>query len=396
MAALTPRFKLNAFGGGTPGTITDDGQKFTGLDRFTTDRLLSQTEVHDHKYHPLPGALSVPAVATLLTEGGALQGGYTYYYRFSVVDEQGNESLASVETSVPTPTLLPIPGMPSASVDISVGALTPGLYYYGLTALRGVEETPLGQATLVALQNGETAVLLELPDFGVADSVRVWRMGSTESGYTSVALVAVGATEYVDDGSVSPDPCATDPANQPPQTNTGTASYAVTVDLPVGVDLTTARSWRLYRTVYPGIYSTSSLVHDVVERADEWDPLSPLLTSWTDTGGRAVSGKPMDADLNMRFQTFTFDSAMEGLPDPVPYPQDYPLVFDDVLYVKRGDVWVAVSAATGGGALSGGGALLTSPVGNRFILGVADDGTLQTYATDFPGPPAALTDVVVN
>lgn len=388
MATLTPRFKLNAFGGGTPGTINDDGQKFTGLDRFTIDRLFNQTEVHDHKYHPLPGALSVPAVATLLAEGGALQGGYTYYYRFSVVDEQGNESLASVETSVPTPALLSIPGMVNASVDISVGTLTPGLYYYGLTALRGAEETPLGQATLVALQNGETAVLLELPDFGDADSVRVWRMGSTEAGYTSVALVAVGATEHVDDGSVPPDPCATDPANQPPQTNTGTASYAVTVDLPVGVDLTTARSWRLYRTVYPGIYSTSSLVHDVVERTDEWDPLTPLLTSWTDTGGRAVSGKPMDADLNMRFQTFTFEDA-PVLPDPAGYPENYPVIFANILYAKRAGAWVAISSPAGS-------PILTSAGGKRHILTVGDDGVLSTVPTLYPGPPVAPTDLMVS
>lgn len=391
MASLTPRFKLNAFGGGIPGTIIDDGQKFTGLDRLTTDRLLSQTEAHDHKYHPLPAVLSVPAVATLLAEGGALQGGYTYYYRFSVVDAQGNESLASVETAVPTPTLLPIPGMPSASVAAWVGVLTPGLYYYGLTALRGAEETPLGQAPLVALQSGESAVLLELPDFGDADSVRVWRMGSTESGYTSIALVTVGTTEYIDSGSVPPDPCAMDPANQPPQINTGTASYAVTIDLPVEVDLTTARAWRLYRTVYPGIYPTSSLVHEVVERTDEWNSTLPLLDSWTDVGGRSVLGRPMDVDLNMRLQSFTFDSAVDVLPDPAPYPENYPLVLDDVLYAKRSSAWIAVtSTATGSSAV------LTSPSGDRFILSVADDGSLSTVPTTFPGPPAAPTDLVVS
>jgi len=385
MAGLTPRFKLNYFGSGTPGTPNDDGQKFFSLDRLTLDRLLAAVESHDHRYRAPEVAPSDPALVVLNVGEGKLQGGYTYFYRYAVVDAQGNESIAGPETPVTTPSLLPMPGMPSAFVtgEGSGGALRPGIYYYALTALRGSEETPLGPATLIQLQEGDGTVNLTLPEFGDADTLRVWRMSSTEPGYTRIGLVAAGETTWADDGSVPADPCSCDPGNSPPSSNTGTSSYSVTVTLPDTVDLTTARGWRLYRTMYAGIYPANSLVAEVVENEQEWDPNSPLLRAWTDGGAATVAGKPHDSDLNMRFQPLTFD-VVEELPDVAAYPSGYPLVVEDKLYVKLAGNWTAV-AGGGGGPTTG---VMTAPSGARFILSVDDQGALVTTPTDFPGPPA--------
>jgi len=276
-------------------------------------------------------------------------------------------------------------------VDATVGVLTPGLYYYALTAVRGAEESPIGAAALTALQAGETSVLVELPAFGDAESFWIWRMGSTEPGYTRILLIdAGGATSYVDAGAVPADPCSCDPGNVPPRSNTGISSYGATVTLPVDVDLATAQSWRLYRTVYPGVYASASLVHEVVEREDEWDPLSALLTVWTDVGGRATSGKPMDSDLNMRFQTFTFDTAAV-LPDPTGYPAGYPMLVGGVLYALLDGAWVAVSAPGGGGS-----PIMTDNDGLRHVLYVNTDGSVDTIPTAYPGPPGAPSSLGVS
>jgi hypothetical protein len=387
---LTPRFKLSHFGGSVPGTINEDGQKFTGLDRLTLDRLLAAVEAHDHHYRVRAdtGATDPAPTTGLLLGAGVMQGGFSYFYRYAVVDEFGNESVASAEAELVTPALLVSPGMPGLSSGQGTGTLTPGIYYYGLTAIKGTEETPLGPAVVIGLQAGDTKVVLDLPAYGAADSFRIWRMGTTEPGYTRIAIVNSPTTTYTDLGTVPADPCSSDPGNSPPQVNTGIRSYAVNVTLSAAIDLTAARSWRLYRTVYPGIYSSASLVHEVVERTSEWDLATPLVRTWRDTGMPAVTGKPMSSDMNMRFMSFTLDTAL-SLPDPAGYPESYPLIVGSVLHAKRSGVWVEL----GGGAPAT--TILTSPNGSRFAVHVQDDGSLATTPTLFPGPPAAPINLTV-
>lgn len=387
MSSLTPRFRLEYFGGPTPGTITANGQKYTSADRLTLDRLLAQVEGHDHLLRPPTGVLAVPSTAELTSGAGILPSGPTYYYRFSVVDENGMESVASPAVAVPTPALLATPGIPALDTDSGVvGTLPPGIYYYALTALRGAEETPLGSSAVISVIAGQTSVRLAFPAFGEADSFRVWRMGYNESGFTKLAVVATA--EYVDDGSIPADSCACDPGNQPPQTNVGVANYGVVLTLPVAVDLTTARAWRVYRSASAASYPTASLVHEVVEREDEWNDETPLLRSWTDDGSALSIGKPQDADLNMRFAPFTFDTATV-LPSPLLYPANYPIVVEGRLYAKVVDAWALV------GGSGGAPAVLTSPDGSRFVLTVANTGALSTMTTLMPGPPAAPENVSV-
>lgn len=392
MAGKTPRFGFNYFGGGTPGTITDDGQKYTSFDRLMLDRLLAAIEKHDHKYRPPETGMSTPPTGVLTPDSGSLTAGYTYRYKVGIVDAQGNESIASPELAVSTPTPLPPPGLPALTNNDDPGTLVPTYYYYAVTGHRGSEESTLGQAAMISLVVGESSVVVELPDYGDAESFSVWRMGSTEPGFTRIGNTT-GST-FLDDGSTPADPCACDPGVAPPSTNTGISSYSITVTLPAGTNLETARSWRLYRTVYAGIYNATSLVHEVVEREDEWDPTSPLLTSWTDTGGPLVSGKPMDTDQNMRFLPMAFDAATDDLPDIAGYPLNYPLLFDGSLYVSTASGWELVSAAGGGGG--GASPVMTAPNGSRFVLTVDNDGVLTTTPTALPGPPAAPTGLTVT
>src|SRR6478735_4067558 len=225
MAGTTPRFGFNFFGAGTPGTISDNGQKYTSLDRLLLDRLLTAVEAHHHRYVPPTSGLSSAPTTTLLTTGGQLSAGYTYYYKVAVVDLEGNESIASPEAAQGTPTPLQPPAMPGLTGDPSVvgstGTLLPGYYYYALTGLRGTEESTIGPAAMVNLVVGETAVQLDLPAYGAATSFRVWRMGSQDAGFTRIGIVNVGTDIFVDDGSTPADPCACDPGVAPPPFNTG-------------------------------------------------------------------------------------------------------------------------------------------------------------------------------
>jgi hypothetical protein len=389
MAGLTKRFRLNRFGGGTPGTIVDNGQKYTSADRDTIDRLFAQTELHDHHIAPAQAGMLSAATLALVTGGGALEAGEQYRYRYAVVDARGMESTGSLSATIETPDLLATPGAPSLYVDpADVGTLPRGMYYYAVTALRGAEETPLSPAVTTSVSAGEGAVRVELPPLGLADSFRVWRMGTADAGFTKLGVTS--AAEFIDNGSVPADPCACDPGNTPPQVNVGVSIYGITVTLPASVDLTTARSWRLYRSV-DSTFPTASLVHEVVERQSEWDDTSPLLRSWTDDGGVLATGSPQDTDVNMRFQPFTLDRAAE-LPDPVGYPEDYPLLVDQTLYVRVNGAWAAVAGPGGAG---GGAGVLTAPNGSRFEIVVANDGSLSTQPTAMPGPPAAPQNVSV-
>jgi hypothetical protein len=394
MSGRTSRFGFSKFGGTVTGTIIDDGQKYTSIDRDTLDRLLAAIELHDHHLGAVTSAPATGPDLTLVPSGGALRGGYTYYYRFSVVDADGNESIASPEVSQVTPALLAKPGLPQLNQPdpVPVGTLGAGIYYYALTAIRGAEESVLGPAIVVSLAAGTTSVQLLLPDYGLAESFQVWRMASTDRGYTRVEVINDPETDFIDDGTVPADPCAVDPSNAPPTYNTGVSSNAIDVDLPVGTVLgATDIGWRIYRSTRSGVYPTASLVALVTELNDEMDPDSGIVRSYTDIGNPLQNGLPMSFDQNMRFQPLVLDNA-SALPLTAGYPDYYPLVVGGILYVKLADTWVALGAdAAGGGAT-----ILTDVSGARWLLDVDIDGALITVATVFPGPPTAPQNVTVN
>lgn len=298
MSGRTSRFGLNWFDGDAqPGSLADDNNKFTGEDRLILDRLLTAIEQHDH----LPDSTTddAPAVPTLTyaSTGGALEAGTTYFYKLTFVDSKGLESDASDEASVVLPAQLDAPDAPGPDTD-TAGSLTPGLYYYALTAVRGSEESALGDPVPVTLRADEHKVTLTLPALGVATSYRVWRMSDTEGFWRKFSDV-VTTGSFVDDGTATP--AATDA----PTANSGVATYAVTVQLQ-GADATLVQGaqfsgWKIYRSTTSGTYGGSSLVHYVTERVDDLDPTSARLTSWVDDGDALLSGAPPFQASKMHF-----------------------------------------------------------------------------------------------
>jgi hypothetical protein len=338
---------LNYFGGDTPGSLDDGSDKFTGEDRLSIDRILTALEKHNHR---LNTAMDVPGAPPALTFPagieGTLEGGTTYYYCVSFVNDDGLETVAGPEVSLPTPDLLPAPDAPSGETSDSTGTLSAGLYYYALSALRDEEESPLGALEAVTVLSGENTVTLTLPAPGDATGFQVWRQKDTDPGWTRIATAT--STTFLDTGTIAPGVYG-DPANIPPATNTGISSYAIQIAL-TGADLSgvgAARSWRIYRSEISGIYTSTALIHEVIERDDDLDPTSALKRSWIDDGDAPLTGSPKEFSTELQVPPFTFDTA-DPLPDATNYPDNYPMVDGSgVLYLTRSGIWVAVTGQPG-------------------------------------------------
>ncbi len=351
MAGQTPRFGLNFFGGDTPGTLDDDNDKFTSEDRLSIDRLLAALEKHDHRRPTSIDAPDDPPGAVLGFDG-TLEAGTTYHYCVSFVNADGLETVSGPEVSIEMPELLPAPDAPAGETSESTGTLPPGLYYYALTGLRDDEESPLSDLETVTVLSDEDTVILTLPDLDDADGYQIWRQGENDPGWTRIA-VSTGPT-FTDDGSV-PAGVYGDPANIPPTITTGQGSYSVTISL-TGDDLTrvaTANAWRIYRTEISGAYGATSLVHEVIERTDELDPESDLVTTWIDDGDAQLTGSPKLLASELQIPAFTFESA-DTLPSAAGYPDNYPLIDGSgVLYIARAGIWGTVTGQRGVAVFTG-------------------------------------------
>lgn len=346
MAGQTPRFALNFFGGDTPGSLDDDADKFTGEDRLTIDRILAAFENHNHR---VAASLDVPDADpdVQLGTAGTLAAGTTYYYVVSFLNAQGLETPSGPEVSVDTPDLLEASDAPQGtSSTVTANTLTAGQYYYALTGLRAGEESPLGDPTTVTVLEGENTVSLVLPALGDADNYQVWRMKDTDPQWTRIVTTNTGTA--TDDGSIPP-ALYGDPANTAPTDNTGVDKYSVTITL-TGDDLTslpTTSGWRIYRTDTSGLYSSASLVHEVIERTDDTNPSSPLLSSWIDTGDAQLTGSPKLFSNELLVAPYTFEEN-SPLPAASGYPQNYPMLDGaGVLYMNRSGTWTPVSGTRG-------------------------------------------------
>jgi hypothetical protein len=401
MASTTPRFGLNYFGGDIPGSLTDDGQKYTLGDRLLIDKLLAAIEAHNHHVTAVDSDLPTDAPTLTLHDdvGGTLEAGHTYYYEITFVDDNGLETPAGDEVSIDTPDLLDAPAAPSGE-SATGGSLPAGMYYYALTAIRGTEESTLGSAFTMTLLAGEGTATLTLPALGGADSLRVWRMGLNESYYTKIGTSSTGT--FTDTGTVAADPCACDPDNQPPAANSGASIYSVTLALSTAdaaiISAGHIKSWRIYRTETSGNYLASSLVHDTVETIDELDPDSGLVTTWIDDGDSLLPGQPPLNTQRLVFTPYSFET-VTTFPTASDYPEGYPLIKDGALYVQIGGSWTTVGG--GGGSFD----LTTIPRGGFSSpwsgLAIPGDPTTGLSVVDLSGarestawyPTKPLTDI---
>jgi hypothetical protein len=301
--ALTQRFGLTHFGLGVDGSLFEDGGKFTGRDRRVIDRVLHALEAHDHSGGARVEDPEAVPTLELLSEGGSLPAGVTFYYRVSFIDRFGLESAAGPEVSVSTPGPVEIPAPPRVEAKPG-GELDPGLYWYALSVHAGGNETQLSPPSVIGLSDWLSVAIGSPNDFPEgAEEVSVWRQGPLDSGFTRLVTMPIPTDPlefFLDDGSIASDPCACDPENLPPEENLTNATSSVVISLPsseVG-PATGVRRWRVYRSDRPGEYDAASLVAEVVETTEEAG--GALVNEFLDTGLEAGPGSPLEVSQTLQ------------------------------------------------------------------------------------------------
>lgn len=298
--ASTPRFGLSRIQAGD--SFGADGFKFSDADRLTIENLIYSALQHHHT-----GAVTeVPATDTapdvdLDSTFGAVPGNHRVFYKMTWVDVSGNETVATPEAYVDTPSTIAVPGTPVLAVNSTGGTLTPGNYYYVLSAYKTANsaETQAQSPAFITVPIGTSTNRLTVgfPTLPTgADGFNVYRRGPGEVQYSFLASVAVSGgspTSYTDTGSVTPNAARSVPSgNTTNSTNNITVTVpATTVDnvsYPAGT-VPVGYTWKLYRSYVSGEY-TNTLLHHVVEETSPGSGV--VLGYYVDTGGGTQQGTP--------------------------------------------------------------------------------------------------------
>lgn len=294
MAGETSHYSLQKLSQGDP--FSTNGYKFTNADRDFEDRLL-WLGAEGHHHTGAPATATGPATApsmTLSLTGGTIPAGTTVYYKYTLVDANGNESSGSPEGSISTPAQITEPASPTLSTFNSAGSLLPGNYYYVLSAYTTTytQETLAKNPNYITVPTTTTTntITLTMPSAPAgATGFNIYRKRPGGANYLYLTSVAAATTTWDDDGSVTED------CNRIlPVRNTTNATNAINVCLsgaspvvPVG------STWKVYRTYVSANYDNSFL-HWVTE---ETFTGSGIISPCTEDVGNATSaGKPPTSD----------------------------------------------------------------------------------------------------
>lgn len=270
-------------------SFDQDGYKYTNDDRQLMDRLFLQMMEHDHTGTAFAAELSDTSPnLDLETTDGNLAPGLRIYYRYSLVDVNGNESAASPIVYVDTPDPVAEPSVPVLSLASTGGTLLPGTYHYVLTAYTTANtlETKIGGIGYKTVNTGTSTneITIAMPSLpSGATGFNIYRKGPGNPRY--YYLASTTSTSYVDDGSVALTTSRTTPnSNRTYNTNKVVITYpGATPTVPTGY------TWKIYRTFDQSDWSYS-LLHHVVEDT------SPGIidVEWSDRGESTSVGSPSE------------------------------------------------------------------------------------------------------
>lgn len=258
--------------------------KYGVADRKFIDHLLGST----HHHNGVTVDSSEPPAPTVLLHaeaGGTLAPGSTVYYKYSLVDEEGQEQLASKMAVIHVPRQLAAPTkaptltmVTSASTDVRSGATQ---YVVTAWTLEDTQETtPSPSATaLAAPGKGVTITFPALPSG--AGGWNVYRKDPADTEFRFLASVTAEATDAGDDFTVF----STPPRRTAPTTNTTNTKFLARVTLPADVALAGNSSWRVFRTTNPSDWG-HSLVADLTN--------AQLNSTVTDYGHAPSEGSPSE------------------------------------------------------------------------------------------------------
>ncbi len=298
MPFLTQNF---SFTGLLPGDqFSANGYAFVDDNMVRIDSLLALGR--DHQHTGASGSISNPDTApslVLATDQGNLPAGTTVRYRYSYVDQFGNETAASPEATVTTASPIGSPSALALSFQDTGGTLLGGLYFYALTSYvtSNTAETRLGVRSDISVNFATTTnqITMQLPSLPAgATGFNVYRRAPGETLYnylTSIDMdVATPPTEYIDTGAVSPN-CE----RQPPNTNNTNSQNNVDISLPGATPTVPANvTWKIYRSFNAGVWTASNLHHVVEETFGGSGIIDP---TYLDLGGGTGTQTAPEASL---------------------------------------------------------------------------------------------------
>lgn len=289
MADPTANYGLQTLGPGEPFSL--NGYQYVNADRHKIDNLLYlgvEGHVHDGEG---TGAVEPDEGPDLELDdtAGTLPAGTRIYYKYTLVNSSGQETIPSTESFIDTPSPVETPAAPTLFQDTVGGALQPGNYYYSLSAYVSASitetkaENPVHiSVPVTTLTNTITLGLPTVPDG--ATGFNVYRRKPGQSKYFYLDSIdmssATPPTEYLDDGSVGED-CD----RGLPRYNTTNTTNTVTVTLPASAPLEEGYTWKIYRTYVNGAWDSSFLTH-VVEFVAE---ATPTITDFYEDIGLSTS-----------------------------------------------------------------------------------------------------------
>lgn len=298
MARFSDRWGLSILGPGDK--ISDRGYKFAAADIALVDRLLAYA-VEQHRHTGLSAIDRTPDVGlnlTLETTGGTMPSGSRFFYRYTLVDPDGNESAGSPIVSIDTATAIIAPQAPSPVVVTGSGSLLPGRYTYVLSAYKNIntlESKAINSAAIaIPSTNASNSVQLTLPSLPLgATGFNVYRRAPSGMHYLYLDSVEPGGatptTTWVDDGSIDGDCDRGLPSN-----NRTASENAVRITYPGATPtVPDGYSWRIYRTVTPADWGRSLLATIAPQGATPFTP-----TAMLDVGsGTQIGGPPSQAQV---------------------------------------------------------------------------------------------------
>lgn len=267
--------------------LDENGHQFTDSDRVLMDRL-AWLGAEGHR-HAGAAAVSVTPVAPTLTQsavGGSIPASRRVYYKVTLVDPNGAESAPSPEAFVDTLAAIAEPAAPSFAGSTTGGSLSPGQYFYVLSAWTTVNtsETKAVSPVAVTVPIGTSTnrVILTLPSLPAgATGFNVYRKKPGGARHDYIASVTGSGPTFTDTG------IAEDCNRTLPVKNNTRSTNSVLVTFLTA--LAPGYTWKVYRSYVTGAYA-NGLLHWVVEETSEGSGV--VTPNHTDTGLPTTAGSP--------------------------------------------------------------------------------------------------------
>jgi hypothetical protein len=244
MADHTRRFWLTTLDQPTD-EISLNNYKFTDSDRVMIDRLL-RFAVENHVHTGQIVTTTRPLAPTLLTHpiDGAIPGNTTVHYRYSIVDERGQESIASQVATIQTASQASAPAF-APRLTRQAGTLDGGEYLYAVSACtnEATQETlisPMGAGTLTGF-GGWHVDLPPMPNGG--QFFNVYRKAPTDTELVYLFTTGPEDRWFIDDGDRQANRFRTSPT-----ANTTNMTNQVGIELPNESQPGDSWTWKIYRT----------------------------------------------------------------------------------------------------------------------------------------------------